>query len=416
VGDGFSFNWGPDVPSDSFAPAEQGTGSGLSVCFITYDDGSGTAPAIDVKWGYNLIGHFKTTDAFLSNQGTNADVMIRLNTDGTLDMTYRCVSIFTRLPIPGYQPQFNSRFGLASESLYLNGALFGEESVWIQNVLLQLFVDATSGVPRFTSMAPQLPSGLTINGAGAPNGQYPLFTSQDLVNWQFRTNVTLGSNGLFQFVESNISSPAKQFYRLKAAPNLPSGLVSWWRGDGNYIDSFGPRNGIPSTNAPNFTAGMRTPAFNFAGTNALSINSASLPAPWTLCFWAMGGDSIGPIQTVFSDANSSLCLDVDGNGYPGLTLSDGTVWSDQYFEFRNFFWPTHYTFVSDSTNLWLYANGEQEQFFSPTGNFTLPLSVMGAGIDGVSNGLNQPLDEVMIFDRALTPAEVSQVINATRAP
>ena len=48
--------------------------------------------------------------------------------------------------------------------------------------------------------------------------------------------------------------------------------------------------------------------------------------------------------------------------------------------------------------------------------FTLPLSVMGAGIDGVSNGLNVVLDEVMLFDRALTPAEVSQVINATRAP
>ena len=41
---------------------------------------------------------------------------------------------------------------------------------------------------------------------------------------------------------------------------------------------------------------------------------------------------------------------------------------------------------------------------------------MGAGIDGVSNGLNVVLDEVMLFDRALTPAEVSQVINATRAP
>jgi len=41
---------------------------------------------------------------------------------------------------------------------------------------------------------------------------------------------------------------------------------------------------------------------------------------------------------------------------------------------------------------------------------------MGAGSDGVSNGLNGVLDEVMLFDRALTDAEVSQVYNATRAP
>ena len=50
------------------------------------------------------------------------------------------------------------------------------------------------------------------------------------------------------------------------------------------------------------------------------------------------------------------------------------------------------------------------------GTFSLPLSVMGAGSDGISNGLNAAIDEAMIFDRALTPAEVSQAINATRAP
>jgi hypothetical protein len=415
MGDGFSFNWAPDLLTNVhfFVPSEQGEGSGLRVCFQTYDDGSGYAPCIDVKWGDNVVGHFKTTDAFLSNQGTNADVMIRLNTDGTFDMTYRCASIFTRLPMPGYQPQFNSRLSLDSRTdMY-------DEAVSIQNVSLQLFVDATNGVPGFTSMTPQGQSGLAINGAGTPNAQYPLFTSQDLVNWQFRTNVTLGSNGLFQFVEPDISSAAKQFYRLKAAPNLPAGLVSWWRGDGNYLDSFGGRNGSPSTNAPTFTAGMRTPAFNFRGTNGLSINSASLPAPWTLCFWAMGEANLnlpGPIQTVFSDTNSSLCLDADGNGDPGLRLSDGSVLLDQGFDLPTLYSPAHYTFVSDSTNLWLYVNGEQDPFFYPSGNFTLPLSVMGAGIDGVSNGLNQPLDEVMVFDRVLTPEEVYQVINATRAP
>jgi hypothetical protein len=281
MGDGFSFNWASDLPSYGFIPAEQGTGSGLRVCFRTYDDGSGTAPAIDVKWAHNLIGRFLTTDAFLSEQGTNADIMVRLNTDGTFDMTYRCVSIFTRLPIPGYQPLFNSRFNLGS------AAGNGQESVWIQNISLQLFVDPTNGVPGFTSMTRQGLSGLAINGAGAPNGQYPLFTSQDLVNWQFRTNVTLGSNGVFQFVEPDISWPPQQFYRLKAAPSLPSGLVSWWRGDDNYLDSIGGRNGIPPTNAPGFTAGIRTPAFNFGGTNALSINSAALPAPWTLCCWVI---------------------------------------------------------------------------------------------------------------------------------
>jgi hypothetical protein len=414
MGNGFSFNWASDLPSYAFIPAEQGTGSGLSVCFITYDDGSGTAPAIDVKWGGNLIGSFLTTDAFLSEQGTNADIMVRLNTDGTFDMTYRCVSIFTRLPIPSYQPLFNSRFNLGT------AAGNGQEGVWIRDVSLQLFVNATYGVPGFTSMTRQGPSGLAINGFGATNGQYPLFTSQDLVNWQFRTNVSLDSNGLFQFVEPDISSSARQFYRLKAAPSLPSGLVSWWRGDGNYLDSIGGRNGIPSTNAPGFTAGIRTPAFNFGGTNALSINSASLPAPWTLSFWVVYLNYSRfpePIQALFSDTNSSLCLDTDGYGDIGVSMPSGTnyFYANRSSGWWPLYYPTQLTFVSDSTNLWLWVNGWEE--LGPiTGNFSLPLSVMGAGSDGVSNGLNGVLDEVMLFDRALTDAEVSQVYNATRAP
>jgi hypothetical protein len=404
MGDGFSFNWSPDLPNGTYAVAEQGEGSGLRVCFRTYDDGSGTAPAIDVKWGTNVVGHFMTNDAFLANGGS--DVMIRLNTDGTLDMTYRCVSIFTRLPIPGYQPQFNSRFGLGSRTDAY------DEAVWIKNVSLQLFVDPTNGLPGFTSMAPQLPSGLAINGAGTPNAQYPLFTSQDLVNWQFRTNVALGSNGLFQFVEPDISSPTKQFYRLKAAPNLPAGLVSWWHGDGNYLDSYGGRNGSNTVTGPTFTAGVRTPAFNFGGTNALSINSASLPPPWTVCVWVKRTADYGSIQTLFSGASTSLNIDQDGAGHPGMTLpivnvvfQNGSVPPGQW---------THLAFVGGPRALSYLINGVGQE--SALGTFSLPLNVMGAGKDGISNGLKAAIDEVIIFDRALTPEEVSQVYNATRAP
>jgi hypothetical protein len=221
-------------------------------------------------------------------------------------------------------------------------------------------------------------------------------------------------------MEPNISSSARQFYRLKAAPSLPPSLVSWWRGDSNYLDSIGPRNGIPSSNAPGFTAGIRTPAFNFGGTNGLSINSAELPAPWTLSFWVVYLNYSRfpePIQTLLSDTNSSLCLDVDGYGDIGVSMPSGT---NYFYANRSSGWwplygPTQLTFVSDSTNLWLWVNGWL-QLGPITGNFSLPLSVIGAGSDGVSNGLNGVLDEVMLFDRVLTPTEISQVVNATRGP
>ena len=224
--------------------------------------------------------------------------------------------------------------------------------------------------------------------------------------------MTLDSNGLFQFVEPNISSPAQQFYRLKAAPNLPAGLVSWWRGDGNYLDSYGGRNGSNSVTGPTFTAGMRTPAFNFGGTNALSINSASLPAPWTVCVWVNRTAADGSKRTLFSGASSSLNLDQDGAGHPGMTLPIASI------VFQNGNVPpgqwTHLAFVGGPRAVTYLINGVAQE--SALGTSSLPLSVMGAGKDGISNGLKGAIDEVMIFDRALTPAEVSQVINATRAP
>ena len=224
--------------------------------------------------------------------------------------------------------------------------------------------------------------------------------------------MTLDSNGLFQFVEPNISSPAQQFYRLKAAPNLPAGLVSWWRGDGNYLDSYGGRNGSNSVTGPSFTAGMRTPAFNFGGTNALSLNSASLPAPWTVCVWVNRTAADGSKQTLFSGASSSLNLDQNGMGSAGMTLPIANV----VFQSGNVppgQW-THLAFVGGPRAISYLINGVALE--SALGTSSLPLSVMGAGKDGISNGLKAAIDEVMIFDRALTPEEVSQVYNATRAP
>jgi hypothetical protein len=156
---------------------------------------------------------------------------------------------------------------------------------------------------------------------------------------------------------------------------------------------------------------VRTPAFNFGGTNALSINSASLPAPWTVCVWVNRTAPSGSIQTLFSDASSSLNLDQDGAGHAGMTLPiasvvfNGNVPPGQW---------THLAFVCGPRALSYLINGEVQESALVTPS--LPLNVMGAGKDGVSNGLNAAIDEVMIFDRALSPEEVSQVYNATRAP
>src|SRR5205814_335855 len=46
----------------------------------------------------------------------------------------------------------------------------------------------------------------------------------------------------------------------------PSGLVSWWKGDGNANDATGPDNGTPT--GVSFTDGEVGQAFNFNGTDS----------------------------------------------------------------------------------------------------------------------------------------------------
>lgn len=75
---------------------------------------------------------------------------------------------------------------------------------------------------------------------------------------------------------------------------------------------------------------------------------------------------------------------------------------------------THLIFVSRAGGTVLYTNGVVVETNAATIN--LPLGVMGALGGGTGDQLRALIDETTIFNRALTPAEIQQVINATRGP
>jgi hypothetical protein len=47
----------------------------------------------------------------------------------------------------------------------------------------------------------------------------------------------------------------------------PSGLVSWWKGEGNATDSVGTNNGALSPSGASYAPGLVGQAFRFDGTN-----------------------------------------------------------------------------------------------------------------------------------------------------
>jgi hypothetical protein len=71
--------------------------------------------------------------------------------------------IFSGLPIPGYQPQYNAQFGIGSRT----GGEYTSHA--IDDLTLQLFVDQVSGIPRITGVKTNAPNGLNIMGTASPN-------------------------------------------------------------------------------------------------------------------------------------------------------------------------------------------------------------------------------------------------------
>jgi hypothetical protein len=133
--DGFSFVWAPsnNIP-DSVVFGERGIGNGLIVGFDTYNN-NGEAPSFNVSYnGVLLVNKLVPVDA-IETGGYNvdpllqyADVFIRVNTNGTLDLQYHGNVIFNKVPLPGYAALAGGRFAIGAATGGLN------ETHWVDNI------------------------------------------------------------------------------------------------------------------------------------------------------------------------------------------------------------------------------------------------------------------------------------------
>jgi hypothetical protein len=205
----------------------------------------------------------------------------------------------------------------------------------------------------------------------------------------------------------------------------PSGMTNWWGGDGNGVDMQGTDDGILVGNTT-YGAGMVGQAFSFDG----SGDYVEMTDP------ATGDLGAGPFTVDFWLNASSMAAGVNyyllGKSHPDggegwdLRLQDSRIniigvngWPAQY-NFRtepiiNTGQWHHAAMVSDGTTVELYVDGQltgsiPRQAISTASNpFRLGFTTNYGG--AAFNGL---LDEVEIFDRALTPAEVRAIFSAGR--
>gem|GEM_PF-1882146 len=217
-------------------------------------------------------------------------------------------------------------------------------------------------------------------------------------------------------------------------PNPPS-LVGWWSGDGNANDIAGTNNGILQGGATAGVAGMVASAFNFDGTNNFVQIADSVvlkPTNLTIEAWvrfsgldSAGNATVGQQYIVFKQ--NTL-----GSNFEGYDLSKSRVAGNDFFVFRVSsssglgavaiatnpitagVWY-HVAGVRGSNFIQVYVNGQihaQTAVSFPQNYGTLPLYFGSSGQTFWDRKFRGTLDEVSLYNRALSPTEIASVYSA----
>jgi len=196
----------------------------------------------------------------------------------------------------------------------------------------------------------------------------------------------------------------------------PSGMVGWWPGDGDAHDYVDGQNGT-LINGATFAPGMVGQAFSLNGTSAFveisNSPSLNLTGSLSVAFWAKPS-SISGLSAIVDMAqegtlNENYCV-ANANGTLDLQYYNGG-W--QQVSAPGFFgagvW-VHGVVTYEAGNVFIYRNGTQ--FAQAAGrpplltnsSNVLKIGRYQVGTTGYFQGL---IDEVAIYNRALTPTEVA---------
>jgi hypothetical protein len=166
--DGFSFNVASDIDATTVNTGEEGTGSGLTIAFDTYDNGGLEAPAIDVKVGGQVIattvGSAVPVPAKATlNNNQWVDVFIQFVGDATtgigkVTVIHNNVTYYDQLEVP---------LGSIPTPRIAIGARTGGEFArhWVDNLNVLYNIDVAVPVPpTITITAPAAGTQITAGG------------------------------------------------------------------------------------------------------------------------------------------------------------------------------------------------------------------------------------------------------------
>jgi hypothetical protein len=204
----------------------------------------------------------------------------------------------------------------------------------------------------------------------------------------------------------------------------PSGLVSWWKGESNVNDAMGINNGI-AQGSLSYQQGEVNNAFSMNGTDA----DVRVPSSSSLNVGTSGGFTVEGWFNItdntarpITEWNSGSAFGVHfwanfpSEGYLYANVVD-TGGANHYFQSTSTFIQTSnhvaLTYDKSSGNAYIYLNGSQV-VQTNIGNITPQTTYdlyLGARISGSPTRWAGWLDEISLYNRALSACEIAEIYN-----
>jgi hypothetical protein len=208
----------------------------------------------------------------------------------------------------------------------------------------------------------------------------------------------------------------------------PAGLISWWRAEGNALDSVGTNHGV-LTNGVTFATGQVGQTFTFDGTDdfvevpdSTSLRPASVTIEAWVKFFATNGIRIVLVKPLGIGTFDSYGLALqdgaviasvaDNSGFgPFLTGPANTV--------PGLWYHLAFTFDDATKQQVLYVNGAPVASGTATKTMSYDTHPVLLGAD-VENGVlsffhSGQIDEASLYNRSLTIDEIATIYNAGAA-